>query len=254
MRIGSNLSGVNLTALNNLMKVSNSMALITQQLATGSLLNRGSDNPVALIAAEQIRGELTAIEAASRNAADAHNMINVADSAMGQVGDLLRTIKGNVVEATGNGLSDADKQAKQIEINAAIQGINAIGANTSLGGQKLLDGQTITLKLSPIPNDTTTLTLPDVNAGSLGGEAGKLGDLAAGGSANVVNGDLAKAMEIVTSAESQIAQDRAQLGAFDKYVVGSSRGARYHANQPQYVAEPNRRYRYGAVDVVFSPR
>ena len=198
------------------------MVLITQQLATGSMLNRGSDNPVGLIAAAQISNELSAVNAASRNADNAHNMLNVTDSAMSQVSDLLRTIQGKVAEAAGGGLSDAEKQAKQIEINAAIQGINAIGSNTSLGGQKMLNGDTITFNFSPIPNSTTKLTLPDVNSESLGGATGKLSDLAAGGSANVVDGDLTKATQIVDSAEKQITQDRARLGAFDKYVVGTS--------------------------------
>jgi flagellin-like hook-associated protein FlgL len=222
MRIGPSSFGFNLTALSSLLKATNNMALITQQLATGSMLNRGSDNPAGLIAAAQISNELSAVDAAGRNAENAHNMLNVADSAMAQVNGLLQTIQSDIVSASGDTLSPAQKQAKQVEINAAIQGINAIGANTSLGGQKLLDGHTITFNFSPAPGGTTKLALPDVNSESLGGAAGKLSDLAAGGSANVVNGDLSKAAQIVSSAVTQIAQDRAQLGAFDKYVVGTS--------------------------------
>jgi flagellin len=223
MRIGSNISGINFVTLNNLMKVTKSMAQITQQLSTGSLLSNGSYNPSGLIAAEQIRSELSAIAAANNNAADAYNIINLADSAMSQVGGLLRTIQSNVVESAGGSLSDAEKQAKQIEIDAAIQAINTIGANTSLGGQKLLSGGSIDFNFSPNPNSTTPLTLPDINSGSLGGTAGTLADLASGGSANVMSGDLSKADEIVKAAETQVAQDQARLGAFDKYVVDSSR-------------------------------
>ena len=222
MRIGSNNFGGSLTAINNLLKATNRLAMITQQLATGSMINRGSDNPVSLIAAAQIGNELSAVNAAIGNTNNAHNMLNVADSALAQVSSLLQTIQSKVAEVAGGGLSDAEKQAKQLEINAAIQGVNAIGSNTSMGGQKLLNGGTITFNFSPIPNSTTKLTLPDVNSESLGGETGKLSDLAAGGSANVVDGDLTKAAQIVDAAEKQVVQDRAQLGAFDKYVVGTS--------------------------------
>jgi flagellin len=222
MRIGSYNYGGSLTAINNLMKATNRLALITQQLATGSMLNRGSDDPAGLIAAVQISNELSAVDAAGRNADNAHNLLNVADSAMAQVNGLLQTIQSDIVSASGDTLSPAQKQAKQIEINAAIQGINAISSNTSIGGQKLLDGHTVTFNFSPAPGATTKLTLPNVNSESLGGAAGKLSDLATGGSANVVDGDLTKAAQIVDSAVTQVAQDRAQLGAFDKYVVSTS--------------------------------
>jgi flagellin len=222
MRIGSNNYGGSLTAINNLLKATNNLAMITQQLATGSRINRGSDNPVGLIAAAQISNELAAVDAAISNTASANNTLNVADSAMAQVSSLLLTIQTKVTEAAGGGLSDAEIQAKQLEINAAIQGINAISSNTAMGGQKLLNGNTLTFNFSPIPNSTTKLTMPNVNSDSLGGAAGKLSDLLTGGSANVVDGDVTKAAQIVDTAEKQVAQDRGRLGAFDKYVVGTS--------------------------------
>ena len=108
-----------------------------------------------MIAAETIRAELTAIEKASYNAARAQGMMHVADSALSEVGNLLDTIRGNVVAAAGGGLSEAEMAAKQLEIDAALEAINRIGNTTSFGGQKLLDGSTMTFcksrGLAPTP-------------------------------------------------------------------------------------------------------
>ena len=123
-----------MTALNNLVKLTNSMALITQQLATGSMLNHGSDNPAALIAAEQIRDELTAIEAASRNDTNAHNMINVADSAMAQVGDLSKA--NEIVQAAENQVA---------QDRARLGAFDKYVVNSS---KAVLDGMQITLSSS----------------------------------------------------------------------------------------------------------
>src|SRR5690606_6708246 len=51
---------------------------------------------------------------------------------------------------------------------------------------------------------------------------GVLSNLKSGGSANVVNGDLSKAQEVVESAIRQVSSLRGRLGAFQKNVVGAT--------------------------------
>ena len=48
-----------------------------------------------------------------------------------------------------------------------------------------------------------------------------LSDLKAGGSLNIVNGDLSVAQEVLNQARSDIARQRGELGAFTKYNIGS---------------------------------
>ena len=140
MRVGSRLFGVDLTAQHNLARAFAQLNQSNTRLATMSRINRGSDDPAGLIAVGQLQSELTAIKAASDSAARAGGAIHVADSGMAEVGNLLNTIHGNLLDVAGGTLSDGQINAKQIEIDAALEAINRIGSYTSFNSRKLLDG------------------------------------------------------------------------------------------------------------------
>jgi len=140
MRISSGLSGIDLTAQKNLLQAFNQLSVSNERLATMQRINSGSDDPAGLIAAENLRAEITAIRAASDNAGRARAMIRTADSSLGQVSGLLNTIRGNVVSAAGGGLSDAELSAMQMENDAALEAINRISGTTSFSGKQLLNG------------------------------------------------------------------------------------------------------------------
>ena len=167
MRIGTSLSGMDLTALNNLYKAQTKLSQSSQRLSTMHRINSGADDPAGLIAVEQMLSELTSIRAANDSAARAAGMIHVADSGMSQVSGLLNTIRGNVMDVAGGNLSDAEVKAKQIEIDAALEAVDRLGNYTSFGGRKLLDGSA-GLNVSQV--DAAQVTNIDVHYNAGGGE------------------------------------------------------------------------------------
>ena len=222
MRIGSSLYGADLSAYHSLLQAQARLSQSGVRLSTMRRINRGSDDPAGLIALEQLQSELTAIQAAGDTAARAAGVVHVADAAMSEVGDLLRAIRGNVVQAAGGFLSDAEVAAKQMEIDAALEAVNRIGSCTSYNGKKLLDGTGLTFSFSPDATDTVTLDLPAVHTSALGGAAGMLSDLASGGTASLTSGNLADAVDVLDTAQSQILNARASAGAFEKYTIEST--------------------------------
>ncbi len=224
MRIGSSLSGIDLTVQHNLMKSISLLNQASTRLSTMKRINRGSDDPAGLIAVGQLQAELESINAASDNAARAEAMIHTADSALGEISGLLNVVQGNVVSAAGGGYSDAEISAMQIETDAALEAINRIGGYTSFGGQKLLDGSfTATFAFSPDLTDLATVDMPTVSTTALGGDSERLADLATGGSASLSSGNLTSAMSTLDAARQQVLTGRARLGAFEKLTIGSSR-------------------------------
>ena len=167
MRIGTSLSGMDLTALNNLYKAQTALNKSSQRLSTMRRINSGADDPAGLIAVEQMLSELTSIRAASDSAARAAGMIHVADSGMSQVSGLLNTIRGNVMDVAGGNLSDAEVKAKQIEIDAALEAVDRLGNYTSFGGRKLLDGSA---GLNVSQTNAAQVTNIDVHYNAGGGE------------------------------------------------------------------------------------
>jgi len=222
MRVGSALSGIDLIAQHNLLQAYNQVNLSSVRLSTMQRINSGSDDPAGLIAVENLRAELTAVNEATDNAARAGAVVRTADSALGQVSDLLNTVRGNVVAAASGGRSEAELAALQMETDAALEAINRIGNSTSFGGEKLLDGSELTFVLSPDVSDVSTLSLPAISTSALGGPPGPLSDLASSGSASLADGDLTTAMEILDAAASQVLEARASLGAFEKYAIESA--------------------------------
>ncbi len=223
MRIGSTLSGANRTALDSLHRAFADMSLFSMRLSTLHRINRGSDDPAGVIAVGKLQSELAALEAASSNAGRAQGMIHVADSALDEVSGLMRTVRGHVIQAAGGGLSDEELEAKQIEVNAALEAIDRIGATTSYGGRKLLDGGKLTFMLSPDMQRPAEIEMPEVSTAALGGEEGSLSALASGGAANLVDGDLGQAMAILDAADQEVLGARAEMGAFARFTIESSR-------------------------------
>jgi flagellin len=167
MRIGTSLSGMDLTALNNLYKAQTALNQSSRRLSTMRRINSAADDPAGLIAVEQMLSELTSIRAANDSAARAAGMIHVADSGMSQVSGLLNSIRGNVMDVAGGNLSDAEVKAKQIEIDAALEAVDRLGNYTSFSGRKLLDGSA---GLNVSQTNAAQVTNIDVHYNAGGGE------------------------------------------------------------------------------------
>ena len=222
-RIGSNgLVGIDLTILKSLASAQDKLSKASLRLATFQRINSGSDDPAGLIATENLRAELVAFEAAERNAGRAAAAISVADSGLSQVSSLLNVVREKVLDSSSNLISDAERAANQIEIDAALEAIDRIGNTTSLGGVSLLQGGDLTFLFSPDPANTIDLALPEISAETLGNGTEALSELGIGGTASLDSNNLQKAIDILDAASSQVLQSRAELGAFDKFTIDSS--------------------------------
>ncbi len=138
-RINTNVGS--LIAQNTLQRNNANLAVALKRLSTGLRINEGRDDPAGLIASESIASDLTAIDKAIGNSERANQIIATADSALGQVSNLLNDIRGLVVEAANTGaISDDQIDANQLQIDSSLEAINRISRSTSFQGRRLLDG------------------------------------------------------------------------------------------------------------------
>lgn len=215
--------GVSVLALNQVntaFKQSGATSLRLSNLRVNSV----SGSPAALIASKLIRSELATLETASRNTARASSVVQLADSGLSQVGDLINSVRANVVSSGDSTLNSAEREALQIETNAALEAIDRIASYTRYGETRLLDGSNpeLTFALSGDPSNTATVELPQVSTATLGDEVEALSELSAGGSANLVDGDLAQATSILDAARDEILVARASLGSFERFTLDST--------------------------------
>lgn len=138
-RINTNVAS--LRSLHNVQKSQDQLNTSLQRLSTGLKINSGKDDPAGLIASEGLRLQITTINQSIDNSNTANNVLSTADSSLGEIGGLLNQIRGLVQQGLNSGALSADQiNANQQQIDQALSAINRISANTSFGGQKLIDG------------------------------------------------------------------------------------------------------------------
>ena len=152
-----------LATIRALNKNQNALAASVTRLATGYRINRGRDDPSGLITSEKLRSELAALEAETRTLQRSDFVVTTADAALGEISDLLVEAKGLVIaNANTAGMSQAEIDANQMQIDSLVASANRIATTTSFAGQNLLDGSlTITA-------NGATVTVDDVSIDDIG--------------------------------------------------------------------------------------
>jgi flagellin len=165
LRINTNV--VALGALNNLQRVSGSIAGSIEKLSSGLRINRAADDPAGLTISENLRAQIDGLNQAISNTQDAQNVIKTAEGGLTEVNSLLRSVRQLAIHAANTGVNDEVAiQADQAQITSAVSSIQRIAENTQFGSKKLLDG---TAGISAAVVDTNTISA--INIGSVFGGA-----------------------------------------------------------------------------------
>ncbi|RMF81892.1 MAG: flagellin [Planctomycetota bacterium] len=112
------------------------------RLSTGLRINTGKDDPAGLIASEALRTEKVAIGAAITNVSRANNVVSTAEGGLDEINKLLTELE-DLVDRSANvdGISEDERDANQLQIDAIIDSINRIANSTEFQGKKLLSGE-----------------------------------------------------------------------------------------------------------------
>jgi len=167
-RINTNVSS--LVAQNRLTRSNNDLQQALTRLSTGLRINAGKDDPAGLIASENLRRDITAIDKAISNSERAAQVIATADSALGQVSKLLNDIRGLVSEAANTGALSAEQTAaNQLQVDSSLEAIDRISQTTTFQGRRLLDGS-LNFLVSEVSgfNNVSSLRIDQANLGATG--------------------------------------------------------------------------------------
>lgn len=198
--LGSNVTS--LQAQRRLTVASDALAKTFERLSSGQRINRASDDAAGLAIADSLKADQRVATVAIRNANDGISTIAIADSALGEIGNVLSRL-AELAEQSANGVFSAQQRsALSNEFVALGSEIERIANTTTFNGVRLLSGtQTITLQVGFDSRSTSQISF-----------AGVQGTLQALGLANTGSSSLSYSIVDSQAAPSTVnAQSAARL-------------------------------------------
>lgn len=164
-----------------------------ERLSTGKQINRASDDPAGLVAAENFKvrqGEITKLlDGFERETA----RLGATEGGLSVLQDLVLELSGLVVEGANTGaLSDAEKGSIATQAESLVRAINHLAQTTMFDGDQVLIGYTANT-LGSVVVDGETMNLGRI--------------------AEVMKADPEAAQRLVEMAEERISGGRAAIGA-----------------------------------------
>lgn len=215
--LGSNIAS--LQAQRRLGLASDRLAATFERLSSGQRINRASDDAAGLAIADSLRADQRVASVAIRNANDGISTIAIADSALGEIGNVLSRL-AELSEQSANGVfSVTQRSALTNEFVALASEIERIAVTTEFNGVKLLSGNSsLVLQVGFDSGSTSQISYTGVQ-----GTLTSLGLAGADSSALVysINGSSIEAgqsasratLDAVNAAIESLASTRGRLGA-----------------------------------------
>ena len=129
---------------NALAKNERAMSQTMERLSTGQRINSAADDAAGLAISSRMTSQINGLNVAVRNANDAISMIQTADGAMIEMGNMLQRMRELAVQASTGTNSTTDVTALQTEFTALRDEIFRVVDNTQWNGRNLLDGDLTT--------------------------------------------------------------------------------------------------------------
>ena len=138
MRIQHNIAALN--THRNLGMNQAASAKNLEKLSSGYKINRAGDDAAGLAISEKMRGQISGLNMASKNAQDGISLIQTAEGALNETHSILQRMRELAVQSANDTNVTSDREALQLEINSLAKEITRISTDTEFNTQKLLTG------------------------------------------------------------------------------------------------------------------
>lgn len=138
--INTNLASM--YAQNNLSNAQNNLALSVQRLSSGLRINAAKDDASGLAISQNMQSQINGINQSVRNLNDATNLMQVADTSLGTIHDMLLRMKQLSVQGYDGSLSGKQRSNLVDEITQLNTEINQTSSRTLYNANALLSQTT----------------------------------------------------------------------------------------------------------------
>jgi flagellin len=207
--INTNVSA--LRAQNNSRVAEKAQAQAMERLSSGKRINSAKDDAAGLAIATRMEANSRGLSQAIRNANDGISLAQTAESAMGNISNILVRMRELSVQANNGTNGTDDVAAIQVEVDALAKQIDDIANRTTFNGKELLKDATTTISIQTgvKASETLDLTMTGMTAvtlavGTSAGTPAVTSGLAVGS---------ATTLTALDTAIQTVATQRANLGA-----------------------------------------
>ena len=158
---------------NNTAKLNSSL----EKLSSGNRINRAGDDAAGLAISEKLKANIRSMKQATRNANDGVSLVQVAEGAMNEIGNILIRMRELSIQGASDTIGDKERGFIDKEVQQLKQEIDRVSNATEFNGTKLLNGTSGDLDIQiginnnkeqdrftfPAGNSVTTLTGLGVN-------------------------------------------------------------------------------------------
>ncbi|MEA2154221.1 MAG: flagellin [Solirubrobacteraceae bacterium] len=232
LRINNNVEAFN--THRQLVANSEKMAKSMERLSSGYRINRAADDAAGLAISEKMRGQITGLSQAQRNAQDGVSLVQTGEGALNEVHSMLQRVRELRTQFGNDTLSDTDKKAIVSEVGQLGKEISDIRTNTKFNGIALFQGDidgapvvtgtgsasavvggggsasTINLQVGANDGETITISTSDLTASAT--SLSKITSIDASSSAAVADFAAVK-LDDIDKAIAEVSDTRATFGS-----------------------------------------
>jgi len=143
------------------------------KLSSGSRITSASDDAAGLAISTRISSDITTLQQAATNAAQATSILQTADGGASNISDILARMKSLASESASGTVSTSSRTYINSEFTQLKGEIDSIASGTRYSSQPLLDGTSVfssgvSVLVGSTSADTITITLTSLTASALG--------------------------------------------------------------------------------------
>ena len=203
LTVNTNIASMN--ALNNLNKTSRSLAGSFQRISSGLRISEAKDDAAGLGVAENLDASEMSARQAMRNTNDGLSLVQVAEGATAEVGNIIKRMRELAVQSASETLDDDERAYIQDEYLQLAEEVDRIASVTEFNGVTLVEGTNtqigVQVGISDSASDQINLTMGDLRSTVVGIDTGSI-DLSTATGATSALSTLDTALDTINSYRS----------------------------------------------------
>ncbi len=217
--INTNIMSMN--AQRNLSSSQGALATSMQRLSSGLRVNSAKDDAAGLAISERMNTQVRGLNVAARNANDGISLSQVAEGALGKVGDMLQRMRELAVQSANASNNADDRKALNAEVTQLRQEIDRVAKTTSFNGTKLIDGSFANATFQVGANAGEGISIDSI----VSAKTSSLGDTDVFMSAEITVADGASGAVLPAVSGGTYSVNGVELGALAEAATGADRAS-----------------------------